>query len=58
MNYRKILSAAIAGVMVFGLAACGQAEKNTESANRDQTALQQTETPKRGVTAFVGTSIF
>ena len=51
MNYRKLLCTAMAGVMALSLMACGSAEPEHKPS---EPAAQE----KRGVTAYVGTSIF
>ena len=50
MNMKKILSAAVAGTLLLSLAACG---KSNTSETR-----QPEESTAKGVTAYVGTSIF
>ena len=51
MNYRKLLSVALAGCMALSLMACGKTEEKPAE-------VQQAPAEARGVTAFVGTSIF
>ena len=67
MNYRKLLSAAMAGAMALSLMACGKGEvpqlQTTPAAKETSAAAEaapSTTAPKenRGVTAYVGTSIF
>ena len=54
MKYRKILSGAMAGLMALTLLACGNTQSpETAGAENKNSALEN-----RGVTAFVGTSIF
>ena len=50
MKYCRLLSLALAGVLTFSLAACGAKEEEME--------ITQTSGEEKGVTAFVGTSIF
>ena len=61
MKNRKLIAAAVAAVMALSLAACGsqQAPVVTEAAAETQAAPQAQQTEQvKGVTAFVGTSIF
>lgn len=56
MNYRKLISAAVAGCLALSLAACGNTENKTEApAEKNDAVVSEA---KKGVTAFVGTNIF
>lgn len=57
MNSKKILSAALAGILALSLTACGGSSK-PEAQQADDVRTETQQTAKNDVTAYIGTGIF